>query len=78
MRSSTLSSPDSVEVSRALAKQEGILAGMSAGAAVWGALEVAKRPEHAGQNIVVLIPDSGERYLTTTLYIDPEPEPPAS
>lgn len=66
--------PDAITVARDLAKQEGILAGMSAGAAVWAALEVAKRPEHAGQNIVVIVPDSGERYLTTALYIDPEPE----
>lgn len=65
---------DAVEVARDLAKSEGILAGMSAGAAVWGALELAKRTENAGKNIVVLIPDSGERYLTTTLYVDPEPE----
>lgn len=69
--------PDSVRVARELATLEGILAGFSAGAAVWGAIELAKRPEHAGQNIIVIIPDSGERYLTTTLYIDPEPEPPA-
>lgn len=67
--------PDAIEVTRALAKQEGILAGMSAGAAVWAALELAKRPEHAGQNIVVIVPDSGERYLTTAIYVDPEPEP---
>lgn len=65
---------DAVAVARELAKSEGILAGMSAGAAVWGAFELAKRPEFAGKNIVVLIPDSGERYLTTTLYVDPEPE----
>lgn len=67
--------PDAIEVTRALAKQEGILAGMSAGAAVWAALELAKRPEHVGQNIVVIVPDSGERYLTTAIYVDPEPEP---
>lgn len=67
--------PDAIEVTRALAKQEGILAGMSAGAAVWAALELAKRAEHAGQNIVVIVPDSGERYLTTAIYVDPEPEP---
>ena len=66
--------PDAVAVARSLATQEGILAGFSAGAAVWAALELAKRPEHAGQNIVVILPDSGERYLTTTLYQDPEPE----
>jgi len=67
--------PDSVAVARDLAKQEGILAGFSAGAAVWAAIEVARRPEHAGQTIVVVVPDSGERYLTTALYEDPEPKP---
>jgi len=67
--------PESVVVARALARQEGILAGFSAGAAVWAAIEVAKRPEHAGQTIVVVVPDSGERYLTTALYEDPEPKP---
>ena len=65
--------PDAIRVARELAQREGILAGMSAGAAVWAAIEVSKRPEHAGQTIVVIIPDSGERYLTTTLYEDPEP-----
>lgn len=64
---------DSVQVARALAKSEGILAGFSSGAAVWAALELSRRPEHAGQTIVVIVPDSGERYLTTALYTDPEP-----
>ncbi|WP_296197362.1 cysteine synthase A [uncultured Microbacterium sp.] len=66
--------PDAIAVTRDLASREGILAGMSAGAAVWAALEIAKRPERAGQTIVVVIPDSGERYLTTTIYEDPQPE----
>jgi len=66
--------PDAIAVTRDLAAREGILAGMSAGAAVWAALEIARRPEHAGQQIVVIIPDSGERYLTTTIYEDPQPE----
>ena len=61
------------KLARALATQEGILAGISAGAAVWSAIELSKRPEHAGQTIVVVVPDSGERYLTTTIYEDPEP-----
>ncbi|MFZ4894528.1 cysteine synthase A [Plantibacter sp. Mn2098] len=55
---------------RKLATDEGILGGMSAGAATWAALEVAKRPEFAGKNIVVIIPDSGERYLSTAMYDD--------
>lgn len=66
---------DAVRVARDLAAREGILAGFSSGAAVWAALELSRRPEHAGQTIVVIVPDSGERYLTTTLYEDPEPKP---
>lgn len=66
---------DAVQTARALATSEGILAGFSAGAAVSVALELSRRPEHAGQTIVVVVPDSGERYLTTTLYQDPEPAP---
>ena len=65
--------PDAIAVARDLAAREGILAGMSAGAAVWAALELARRPEHAGQTIVVIVPDAGERYLTTTLYEDEPP-----
>jgi len=59
---------DAIRVARALATDEGILAGMSAGAAVWAALEIAARPEAAGKRIVVIVPDSGERYLSTALY----------
>jgi cysteine synthase A len=59
---------DAIRVARELATREGILAGMSAGAAVWTALEIAARPEAAGKRIVVIIPDSGERYLSTALY----------
>ncbi|MEV4687773.1 cysteine synthase A [Microbacterium sp. LWH3-1.2] len=57
-----------IAVARELATREGILAGMSAGAAVWAALQIAARPEAAGQRIVVIVPDSGERYLSTALY----------
>jgi cysteine synthase A len=62
--------PDATATARALASAEGILAGISAGAATWAALEVARRPEAAGKTIVVIIPDSGERYLSTSLYAD--------
>ncbi|WP_109472570.1 cysteine synthase A [Ornithinimicrobium cavernae] len=59
---------DSVRVSRDLATKEGILAGISAGAAVWAALELAGREEHAGKTIVAIVPDFGERYLSTVLF----------
>ncbi len=61
---------DSIRVSRALATEEGILAGISSGANVWAALEIAKRPESAGRTIVVIIPSFGERYLSTVLFED--------
>ncbi len=61
---------DSVRVARALGTEEGILGGISAGAAVWAALEIAKRPESEGKLIVAIVPDFGERYISTVLYED--------
>ncbi|MHC1772525.1 MAG: cysteine synthase A [Flexilinea sp.] len=61
---------DAFQTGRAIAKAEGILVGISSGAAVWAATELAKRPENAGKNIVVLLPDTGERYLSTPLFAE--------
>ncbi|MGP9782281.1 cysteine synthase A [Glutamicibacter sp. AOP12-B1-11] len=61
---------DSVSVARDLGVKEGILGGISAGAAVWGALQIAAREENAGKQIVTVIPDFGERYISTLLFDD--------
>jgi cysteine synthase A len=68
----TVGLDDAVTTARKLGTDEGILAGISGGAATWAALEVAQRPENAGKKIVVIIPDFGERYLSTVLYQDLE------
>ena len=64
----TVDSSDAGNIARRLAKEEGILAGISSGAALWAAIEVGKRKENEGKTIVVVLPDSGERYLSTWLF----------
>lgn len=59
---------DAFETAREVCKKEGVLVGISSGAALFGALQMARRPEYAGKNIVVLLPDTGDRYLSTTLF----------
>ena len=64
----TVTNEDAFEIGRELAKVEGLLVGISSGAAVWAALQVAERPEFVGKNIVVVLPDTGERYLSKAMF----------
>ena len=64
----TVTNDDAGKTARRLAREEGILAGISSGAATWAAVQVARRPENAGKMIVVILPDTGERYLSTWLF----------
>src|SRR3989339_1436453 len=67
----TVASDDAATVTRAMAREEGILTGISGGAAMWAALQLAGRGENKGKTIVVILPDSGERYLSTWLFAEP-------
>jgi len=62
---------DAFETGRAIARKEGVLVGISSGAAVWAAIQLAQRPENEGKTIVALLPDTGDRYLSTPMFSDP-------
>ena len=66
----TVDNDDAFRIGREVGRSEGVLVGISSGAAVWAAIEVAKRPENEGKTIVVLLPDTGDRYLSTPLFAD--------
>ena len=66
----TVSNEDAFATGKLVGHKEGVLVGISSGAAVWAAVELAKRPENKGKNIVVLLPDTGDRYLSTPLFAD--------
>lgn len=63
-------SDDAFAIGREIGREEGVLVGISSGAAVWAALELAKRPENEGKTIVAILPDTGERYLSTPMFAD--------
>ena len=64
----TVANEDALSTGAEVGKKEGVLVGISAGAAVWAGIELAKRPENEGKTIVVILPDSGDRYLSTALF----------
>lgn len=66
----TVENDDAFEAGKLVGRNEGVLVGISSGAAVWAGVEIAKRPEAKGKNIVVLLPDTGDRYLSTALFQD--------
>ena len=66
----TVENEDAFATGKLIGKKEGVLVGISSGAAVWAAIQLAKRPENKGKTIVALLPDTGDRYLSTPLFAD--------
>ena len=66
----TVTNEDAFATGRRIGREEGVLVGISSGAAAWAAIQLAKRPENAGKTIVALLPDTGDRYLSTPLFAD--------
>jgi len=66
----TVTNEDAFSTGKHIGRKEGVLVGISSGAAAWAAIEIAKRPENEGKNIVVLLPDTGDRYLSTPMFAD--------
>lgn len=66
----TVENDDAFATGKKIGKSEGVLVGISSGAAVWAAIQLAKRPENKGKTIVALLPDTGDRYLSTPLFAD--------
>ena len=66
----TVTNDDAFATGKQIGKAEGVLVGISSGAAAWAAIQLAKRPENAGKTIVALLPDTGDRYLSTPLFAD--------